>query len=111
MAVEYFGHAQPAANTETQILSESAAYDFFVGVTCANTGMGDVRVSVYAKAVGDEESDFMYFCKNQIVSGNTTFDTKKLSLSDDHALYVKTSHPIVSFAAVGLKTDKIIEGD
>lgn len=110
MAVEYFGNTTPAGETETQILAESAAYDYFLSVTCANTGMGDARVSVYAKAVGDTESEYMYFVKNQIVPGNTTFETKKLTLADDHALYVKSSHPVVSFACVGLKTDKIVEG-
>lgn len=109
MAVAYLGNVTPAANTETQILAESVAFDYFVSVVCANKGMADVRVSVYAKAVGDTDDQFMYFVKDQIVSGNTTFETKKMTLADDHALYVKSSHPVVSFGCTGLKTDKVID--
>lgn len=109
MAVAHLGTATPAANTETQILAESVAFDFFVSVVCANKGMGDARVSVYAKAVGDQDDDFMYFVKDQIVAGNSTFETKKLALADDHALYVKSSHPVISFGCTGLKTDKIVD--
>lgn len=110
MAVKYFGNVTPSGGVETQILAESAAFDYFVSVTCANKAMGDATVSVYAKAVGDTDDEFMYFAKDVNVAGNSVFETKKLTLADDHALYVKSSHPVISFACVGLETDKIIEG-
>ncbi|NBR35778.1 MAG: hypothetical protein EBT80_00045 [Chitinophagales bacterium] len=109
MAVAHLGSTTPAADTETQILAESVAFDYFVSVVCANKGMGDVRVSVYAKAVGAAENEIMYFVKDQVVAGNTTFETKKMTLADDHALYVKSSHPVVSFGCTGLKTDKVVD--
>jgi len=109
MPIAYLGNTTPPSNTETQILAESADYDYFVSVVCANKGLGEARVSVYAKAVGEPETSFMYFVKDQVVGGNTTFETKKLHLADDHALYVKSSNQNVSFACTGLRNDKIIE--
>ena len=107
MAVKHLGLANPQNNSPVQILAESASFDYFLSVVCVNKGMGDTLVSVYAKALLDSEGEYMYFIKDQTVPGNTVFETKKMTLGEDHALYVKCSHPVVSFSCAGLKTDRI----
>lgn len=109
MAVTHLGMATPANTTPVQVLAETIAFDYFVSVSCANKVMGDVRVSVFSKALLDSENEYLYFVKSQSVSGNSTFETKKIHLPDDHALYVQTERgDSISFAVTGLKTDRIV---
>lgn len=104
MAVEHINNSTPASGVNTTFISALAGFDYFVSVVCANKGMGDAKVTIYAAAAGAAESAKMYFCKEQVISGNTTFETKKLTVPNSKALYIMSDNGNVAFSCVGLKT-------
>lgn len=104
MAVVHINNSTPASGVNTSFISASTGFDYFVSVVCANKGMGDAKVTIYAAAAGAAESAKMYFCKEQSVSGNTTFETKKLTVPNSKALYIMSDNGNVAFSCVGLKT-------
>ena len=107
MAVEYFNNQTPASNTAVQMIAVSATHDFFTSVVCVNKGMGDAKVTVYGASSGATEAQIMYYCKEQIVPGNTTFETKKLTITGTKALFAKSDNGNVAFASVGLRTPRL----
>lgn len=104
MAVEHINNSTPASGVNTSFISASTGFDYFVSVVCANKGMGDAKVTIYAASAGAAESAKMYFCKEQSISGNTTFETKKLTVPNSKALYIMSDNGNVAFSCVGLKT-------
>lgn len=104
MAVEYINNLTPASGVNTSFISASTGFDYFVSVVCVNKGMGDTKVTIYAASAGAAESAKMYFCKEQVISGNTTFETKKLTVPNSKALYIMSDNGNVAFSCVGLKT-------
>ena len=107
MAVSYFNNQTPAANTVATLISESEVYDYFTSVVCVNKGLGDARVTVYAESAGDDEEDIMYYCKNQVVPGCSTFETKKLTVTGTKELKAVSDNGNVVFSSVGLQTDRV----
>jgi hypothetical protein len=107
MAVTYFNNQTPAANTVATLIPTSALYDYFTSVVCVNKGLGDARVTVYAESAGDVEGAKMYYCSGQVVSGNSTFETKKLTITGTKALKVLSDNGNVVFSSVGLRTDRV----
>lgn len=104
MAVEHINNLTPAASVNTSLLAASTGFDYFASVVCVNKGMGDAKVTIYAASAGAAESAKMYFCKEQVISGNTTFETKKLTIPNSKALYIMSDNGNVAFSCVGLKT-------
>lgn len=104
MAVEHINNLTPASGVNTSLISALTDFDYFVSVVCANKGMGDAKVTIYAASAGAAESAKMYFCKEQVISGNTTFETKKLTVPNSKALYIMSDNGNVAFSCVGLKT-------
>ena len=104
MAVVHINNSTPASGVNTSFISASTGFDYFVSVVCANKGIGDAKVTIYAASAGAAESAKMYFCKEQSVSGNTTFETKKLTVPNSKALYIMSDNGNVAFSCVGLKT-------
>ena len=104
MAVVHINNSTPASGVNTSLISALTDFDYFVSVVCANKGMGDAKVTIYAASAGAAESAKMYFCKEQVISGNTTFETKKLTVPNSKALYIMSDNGNVAFSCVGLKT-------
>lgn len=104
MAVVHINNLTPASGVNTSFISALTDFDYFVSVVCANKGMGDAKVTIYAASAGAAESAKMYFCKEQVISGNTTFETKKLTVPNSKALYIMSDNGNVAFSCVGLKT-------
>ena len=107
MAVTYFNNQTPAANTVVTLIATSNVYDYFTSVVCVNKGLGDARVTVYGESSGDAESAKMYYCKEQVVPGNSTFETKKLTITGTKALKALSDNGNVVFSSVGLRTDRV----
>ncbi len=106
MAVEFFDTETPTAGAVATIIPASSTHDFFTSVVCANKGLGEAKVTVYGLSSGETELQRMYYCKDQIVPGNTTFETKKLTISGTKALYATSSNGNVCFSSVGLKSER-----
>lgn len=106
MAVEFFDTETPAADVVATIIPLSNTHDFFTSVVCANKGFGEAKVTVYAESAGGTELQRMYFCKEQTISGNTTFETKKLTITGTKVLYAVSNNGNVCFSSVGLKTER-----
>lgn len=107
MAVTYFNNQTPAANTVVTLIATSNIYDYFTSVVCVNKGLADARVTVYAESAGDAEGARMYYCKDQVISGNSTFETKKLTITGTKALKSLSDNGNVVFSSVGLRTDRV----
>ncbi len=107
MAVTYFNNLTPAANTVVTLIATSNVYDYFTSVVCVNKGLGDARVTVYAESAGDAEGARMYYCKDQVVLGNSTFETKKLTITGTKALKASSDNGNVVFSSVGLREDRV----
>jgi hypothetical protein len=107
MAVEYFNNKTPAAGVAFNLIAVSASYDYLTSVVCTNKGMGDAKVTIYAMTSGGTEADTMYFAKEQVVPGNSTFETKKLTITGTKALWALSDNGNVSFASVGLRTSRV----
>ena len=107
MAVEYFNNKTPAAGVAFNLIPVSQSYDYLTSVVCINKGMGDAKVTIYAMTAGGAEADTMYFSKEQVVPGNSTYETKKLTSAGTKALWALSDNGNVSFASVGLRTSRV----
>lgn len=109
MAVlSYLGNSTPTANTDAVLLQPDLDFDYFVSVMCTNKGLGDAKVTVYSKALGDGEAETLYAAYELVIPGKTSWETKKWALAGDHALYAKSDNGNVSFAATGIASEKVV---
>jgi len=106
--LQYLGNGTPAANASLNLLQPDDEYDYFVAVLCTNKGLGEARITVWSKSLEDTEAQTIYAAYEMVLSGKSTWETKKWALDGDHGLYVKSDNGNVAFSVTGVLSEKVV---